>query len=158
MDENTRLEAHARWVSVASDLEIANFLTSAFGQETSRRWTGRPHRKCAPDKTVLHVTTACLSQAPGNLDSLSWFLGQGILGPDYDEVSASRLVSHVMRVYSPATEESTFSEALERHQAGELESYLAEAEGVTAEYARELYPSLGAKNDWWNENHYGYPG
>lgn len=157
MDKNARLEAHARWVSVTSGLEVANFLTSAFGLSTSRRWAGQSHQKCAPDETVFHVATACMVQAPGNLDSLGWFLGQGLLGPGYGEASASRLVSHIIRVYSPATEERAFSEALDRHQAGELESYLAEVEGVTPEYARHLYPSLGAKNDWWNENRYGYP-
>jgi len=160
MDEGQRLEAHARWAAETSDLEVANFLTSAFGSNTSRRWAGQSHQKCAPDETVFHVTSACIAQMPavgGDLSSFGWFLGQGLLGPGYDKASASRLVSHIIRVYSPATEERAFSEALDRHQAGELETYFAEVEGVTPEYARHLHPSLGAKNDWWNENGYGYP-
>lgn len=137
-------------------LAVPNFLTTAFGDGTRRRWQEGKDRTAAPDDTVRAVTTAAIEQtrSVGSFHSLAWFLSSGLLHPGHTAESAGHLVTGMLAIIAD-DEESVFHTALDRHYVGELEAFCAERAGVSSEYAGALYPALGKRNDWRNPNRYG---
>lgn len=137
-------------------LAVPNFLTTAFGDDTRRRWQEGKNRTAAPDVTVRAVTTAVIEQTKSldSLRSLAWFLNGGLLRSGHTAESAGRLVASVLAIFT-GDEDSVFHAALDRHHEGELEAFCAERAGVSPEYAGALYPALGKRNEWRNPNGYG---
>lgn len=137
-------------------IAVPNFLTTAFGDDTRRRWQEGKNRTAAPDDTVRAVTTAVIEQTRSldSLHSLAWFLNGGLLRSGHTAESAGRLVASVLAIFTD-DEDSVFHAALDRHHEGELEAFCAERAGVSPEYAGALYPALGKRNEWRNPNGYG---
>jgi hypothetical protein len=159
-----RIAVCQKWAeSQPHPLDIANFLTGAFGYDTRSFWEKGSSKPCAPEDTVYAMTNACIEYTASgdthpSLSKLGWFIGLGLLRPGYDAVSATKLVHRIADLYADESSPDAFTEAIAAHGDGELEAYFAWVDGLDVEYARILIPPLGRKNEWTNSNRYSYRG